>query len=363
MSAPCLERFAEQDDEYRDSVLPPSVRARVSVEAATTFGWTRWTTDDGAQVGMTSFGASAPQKDLYEHFGFTPENVAAQGRAVVGATGSEDDMSVGAQVNERLAALTAAGTSVWLDQIRRSLITSGELARLMREDCLRGVTSNPAIFEKAILGSTDYDEQVAELAGRGLDALAITEEIAITDVRLACDVLRPVWDEADHGDGFVSLEVEPAFAHDTEATLAQARDFWARVDRPNVMIKIPGTEEGVPAIEEAIAEGININITLLFSVESYVAVAEAYIKGMERRLDAGESMDVHSVASFFVSRVDTEVDRRLGELGHEDLRGTAAIANARAAYMRFKETFLGERFARLREAGCPVQRPCGPRPA
>jgi transaldolase / glucose-6-phosphate isomerase len=266
-------------------------------------------------------------------------------------------MSVEAQVNERLAALTAAGTSVWLDQIRRSLITSGELERLMREDSLRGVTSNPAIFEKAILGSTDYDAQVAELAGRGLDALAIAEEIAITDVRLACDVLRRVWDEADHDDGFVSLEVEPAYAHDTESTLAQARDFWARVDRPNVMIKIPGTEEGVPAIEEAIAEGININITLLFSVESYVTVAEAYIRGMERRLDAGESMDVHSVASFFVSRVDTEVDRRLGELGREDLRGTAAIANARAAYMRFKEIFLGERFARLRESGCAVQRP------
>ena len=266
-------------------------------------------------------------------------------------------MRVEARVNERLAALTAAGTSVWLDQIRRSLITSGELARLMREDCLRGVTSNPAIFEKAILGSTDYDEQIAELAGRGLDALAITEEIAITDVQLACDVLRPIWDEADHDDGFVSIEVEPAYAHDTEATLAQARDFWARVDRPNVMIKIPGTEEGVPAIEEAIAEGININITLLFSVESYVAVAEAYIRGMERRLDAGESMDVHSVASFFVSRVDTEVDRRLGDLGREELRGTAAIANARAAYIRFKEIFLGERFARLRDAGCPVQRP------
>ena len=266
-------------------------------------------------------------------------------------------MRVEARVNERLAALTAAGTSVWLDQIRRSLITSGELARLMREDCLRGVTSNPAIFEKAILGSTDYDEQIAELAGRGLDALAITEEIAITDVQLACDVLRPIWDEADHDDGFVSIEVEPAYAHDTEATLAQARDFWARVDRPNVMIKIPGTEEGVPAIEEAIAGGININITLLFSVESYVAVAEAYIRGMERRLDAGESMDVHSVASFFVSRVDTEVDRRLGDLGREELRGTAAIANARAAYIRFKEIFLGERFARLRDAGCPVQRP------
>ena len=155
----------------------------------------------------------------------------------------------------------------------------------------------------------------------------------------------------------MSLEVEPAFAHDTEDTLAQARDFWKRVDRPNLMIKIPGTDEGVPAIEEAISEGINVNVTLLFSVESYTAIAEAYIRGMERRLEAGESLDVHSVASFFVSRVDTEVDKRLADGGHEELRGTAAIANARAAYVRFKELFKGERFARLREAGCPVQRP------
>ncbi|MEA2361751.1 MAG: transaldolase / glucose-6-phosphate isomerase [Thermoleophilaceae bacterium] len=266
-------------------------------------------------------------------------------------------MSVGAHVNQRLAALTAAGTSVWLDQIQRSLITSGELERLVREDSLRGVTSNPAIFEKAILGSDDYDEQVAELAAKGLDARQIYEEIAITDVRLACDVLRPVWDEAGGGDGFVSLEVEPAFAHETESTLAQARDFWGRVDRPNLMIKIPGTEEGVPAIEEAVAAGINVNVTLLFSVESYTAIAEAYIRGMERRAAAGEPMGVHSVASFFVSRVDTEVDKRLAELGREDLRGTAAVANARAAYQRFKELFLGDRFASLREAGCPVQRP------
>src|SRR5829696_4376970 len=262
-------------------------------------------------------------------------------------------MSVGAGLNERLAALTAAGTSVWLDQIRRSLITSGELERLVREDSLRGVTSNPAIFEKAILGSTDYDEQIAELAGRGLSAREIYDEVAILDVQLACDVLRPVWEEANHADGFVSLEVEPALAHDTDGTLAQAREYWGRVDRPNLLIKIPGTEAGVPAIEEAIAGGINVNVTLLFSVESYTAVAEAYIRGMERRLDAGESVDVHSVASFFVSRVDTEVDKRLGEAGKEDLFGIAAVANARAAYVRFKEIFRGERFARLRDAGCP----------
>jgi transaldolase/glucose-6-phosphate isomerase len=265
-------------------------------------------------------------------------------------------MSVGAAQNERLAALTAAGTSVWLDQIRRSLITSGELERLERELSLRGVTSNPAIFEKAILGSTDYDEQIAELAPNGQAAREIYDEIAVLDVQLACDVLRPVWDEANHADGFVSLEVEPAFAHDTDATLKQAQEYWARVDRPNLMIKIPGTEAGVPAIEEAIAAGINVNVTLLFSVESYTAIAEAFIRGMERRREAGESLDVHSVASFFVSRVDTEVDKRLAESGHE-LRGIAAVANARAAYQRFKELFRGEPFAALRDAGAMVQRP------
>jgi transaldolase/glucose-6-phosphate isomerase len=266
-------------------------------------------------------------------------------------------MSVGAAQNERLAALTAAGTSVWLDQIRRNLITCGELERLERELSLRGVTSNPAIFEKAILGSTDYDEQIAELAPRGLSAREIYDEIAVLDVQLACDVLRPVWDEANHADGFVSLEVEPAFAHDTEATLKQAHEYWERVERPNLMIKIPGTEAGVPAIEEAIAAGINVNVTLLFSVESYTAIAEAFIRGMERRREAGESLDVHSVASFFVSRVDTEVDKRLAESGNEELRGIAAVANARAAYQRFKELFRGERFAALRDAGAMVQRP------
>jgi transaldolase / glucose-6-phosphate isomerase len=262
-------------------------------------------------------------------------------------------MSVEAKVNERLAALTAAGTSVWLDQIRRSLIEGGELARLIREDSLRGVTSNPAIFEKAILGSQDYDEQIAELAEQGHDARRIYEEIAIRDVQLAADVLRSVWDDAGGADGFVSLEVEPALAHDTEGTLEQARDLWRRVDRPNLLIKIPGTDAGLPAIEQAISEGINVNVTLLFSVEAYERVCDAYIRGSERR----DGNYAHSVASFFVSRVDTEVDKRLAELGREDLRGTAAIANARAAYMRFKDIFQGERFAGLREAGCPVQRP------
>ena len=254
-------------------------------------------------------------------------------------------------VNERLAAITAAGTSVWLDQIRRSLIESGELKRLVDEDSLRGVTSNPAIFEKAILGSDDYDEEVERLAAEGLGPLEIYERLAIRDVQLAAEVLHGVWEESGGADGFVSLEVEPSLAHDTEGTLEQARDLWRRVDAPNVMIKIPGTEAGLPAIEQAISEGINVNVTLLFSVESYEAVTEAYIRGSEQR--AGEF--AHSVASFFVSRVDSEVDKRLPE--DSPLRGTAAVANARAAYMKFKEIFHGERFATLRERGCPVQRP------
>ncbi len=261
------------------------------------------------------------------------------------------------QVNERLAALTEAGVSVWLDQIRRSLIEGGELQRLVDENSLHGVTSNPAIFEKAILGSEDYDDDIEKLAGEGLDAVEIYLNLAIKDVQMGCDVMRPVWEDNDHADGFVSLEVEPSLAFDTEKTLEQARDLWKRVDRPNVLIKIPGTEEGVSAIEDAIADGINVNVTLLFSIESYEAVAEAYIRGMERRHEAGESLDVHSVASFFVSRVDSEVDKRLDKLGREDLKGKAAIANAQAAYQSFKNIFHGERFAKLREAGAFVQRP------
>jgi transaldolase/glucose-6-phosphate isomerase len=257
--------------------------------------------------------------------------------------------------NPRLAALVAAGTAPWLDQIRRSLVETGELARLRDELSLRGVTSNPAIFEKAILGSTDYDEQIADMARSGADDRAIYRTIAIADVGAAADVLRPVHDE--HGDGFVSLEVDPDLAFDTDRTIAQAREYWQELDRPNVMIKVPGTLEGVPAIEQLTYDGVNVNVTLLFGVEAYTQVAEAYIRGLERRHAEGKHLDVHSVASFFVSRVDTEVDKRLDKLGRDDLRGRAAIANARAAYRRFQELFEGERFAKLREAGAPVQRP------
>jgi len=266
-------------------------------------------------------------------------------------------MSTTERVNENLAQLTAAGVSVWLDQIRRSLIEGGELHRMVEEESLRGVTSNPSIFEKAILGSNDYDDELEAMAREELSAQEIYDRIAVRDVQLAADVLRPVWEGSGHQDGFVSLEVAADLAHDSKRTIAAAREYWKDVSRPNVMIKIPGTPEGEQAIEQAIYEGINVNVTLLFAVESYRAIAEAYIRGLERRHAEGLPLDVHSVASFFVSRVDTNVDKRLEKLGRSDLAGRAAIANARAAYRLFKELFSGPRWEALHHSGASVQRP------
>jgi transaldolase len=261
-------------------------------------------------------------------------------------------------INERLARLTAIGTSIWLDQIGRNLIEGGELQRLVDEYSLRGVTSNPAIFEAAILKSDDYDDEIAHLAGQGASAMEIYKEIAVKDVKLATDVLRHVWSETGGNDGFVSLEVAPKLARDTTGrTLEEAREYWSWVEARNLMIKIPGTPEGLPYIEEAIYEGINVNVTLLFSVDRYADVAEAFIKGLERRHAEGLPLNVHSVASFFVSRVDTVVDKQLIDKGRPDLTGKAAVANARAAYIKFKEIFYGERFAVLKAEGAPVQRP------
>jgi transaldolase len=266
-------------------------------------------------------------------------------------------MSTVTELNPRLLAITEAGVSVWLDQIRRSMVEGGELARMVAVESLRGVTSNPAIFEKAILGSDDYDDDLRELARQDLDSVAIYEHIAIRDVQLAADALAEVYRVSGGRDGFVSLEVAPELAHDTAGTIEQVRSFWQRVDRMNVMIKIPGTPEGVPAIEQALYEGINVNVTLLFGVQAYEQVANAYIRALERRHDEGLSLDVNSVASFFVSRVDTNVDRRLEQLGRSDLAGTAALANARAAYLRFRELFSGSGWAALQAAGAAVQRP------
>jgi transaldolase len=263
-------------------------------------------------------------------------------------------------VNERLARLTALGTSIWLDQIQRSITQGGELRRLVEEDSLRGETSNPAIFEKAILNSDEYDEQIHQLNEEGADARSVYQAIAIQDVQEAADVLRSVYDESGGTDGFVSLEVDPDLAFDTDKTMEQAREYWGRVDRPNLMIKIPGTDEGLPAIEQMLYEGLNINITLLFKVQQYERVIDAWYSAMERRLAEGKSVDPQSVASFFVSRVDTEVDKRLEEMdppAPDELMGKAGLANAREAYQKYLAAFEGERFAALREAGAAVQRP------
>ncbi|MGI8413681.1 MAG: bifunctional transaldolase/phosoglucose isomerase [Solirubrobacteraceae bacterium] len=260
-------------------------------------------------------------------------------------------------VNPRLKALTDAGVSVWLDQIRRSLVEGGELARMVAQESLRGVTANPSIFEKAILGSEDYDDALRELAHERLEAREIYDRLAVRDVQLAADVLAGVHRESGGRDGFVSLEVAPDMAHDSQRTIDGARTYWRLLDRPNVMIKIPGTPEGAKAIEQAIYEGMNINVTLLFAVSAYEQVAEAYLRGLERRHEEGRSLEVNSVASFFVSRVDTNVDRKLEQLDRSDLAGKAALANARAAYRRFQQIFSGPRWDALHLAGASVQRP------
>ena len=266
-------------------------------------------------------------------------------------------MNTTAPATTPIGRLAELGTSAWLDSIRRSMLTGGELTRLVREDGVVGVTSNPSIFEQAILGSPDYDERLAELTREGAEVEAIYWTLAIEDVQGAADALRPVYDATGGVNGYVSLEVAPSLARDTEGTLAAARDLWARVDRPNAMIKIPGTPEGVPAIRAAIGDGININVTLLFSLDAWAAIAEAWLAGLEDRAARGEPVDrVASVASFFVSRVNTLADKHLKALGHEQQCGRAAVANAQLAYARWQELVAGERFAALRAKGARSQR-------
>jgi transaldolase len=248
--------------------------------------------------------------------------------------------------------------SPWIDFIDRELITSGKLEEMV-DDGIRGLTSNPTIFAKAV-ATGQYDELIRREIDAGDDARQIYEAIAVADVGDAADVLRRVYDGADGADGFASIEVEPDLSDDADATLARARVLWSRLDRPNALIKIPATEAGIPAIEKAIAEGININVTLMFSVEVYKRVARAYIAGLRRRHERGEDVSrVASVASFFVSRVDTKVDAYLEEIGTQQAlaaRGRAAIANAKLAFEAFREIFGGGEFADLRAAGARVQR-------
>lgn len=265
--------------------------------------------------------------------------------------------------------LTRLGQSVWLDYIRRGILDDGQLARLIQERAVRGVTSNPAIFEQAIARSTDYDRALAGMRGRGASPTEAYEALAIEDIRRAADLFRPVYETSQGGDGFVSLEVSPELAHDGPGSLEEARRLWKEVDRPNVMIKIPGTEESLDAIENGLAEGINVNITLLFSLDGYEQVMERYLSALERRAAKNLPLDrIASVASFFVSRVDTAVDAALekkaegvGDAKEKErilgLRGKAAIANAKLAYRNFQKIFGGQRFEALKAKGARVQRP------
>lgn len=263
--------------------------------------------------------------------------------------------------------LHAHGQSVWLDFLSRDLVDSGELARLVAEEGVRGMTSNPTIFQEAIKGSDTYDEDIRRLGAQGLSPEEMFEAIAVDDIASACDVLRPVFDESGMTDGFVSLEVSPRLAHDTEGTVEEARRLVAAVDRPNLMIKVPATPAGLPAVETLITEGVNVNITLIFAQAVYRGVVDAYLSALENRAAAGEPVDdVASVASTFVSRIDTAVDARLEELLAEraddadeirSLLGKAAIANSKAVYEIFEEISASERYQALAADGAQAQRP------
>jgi len=267
-------------------------------------------------------------------------------------------MPIAVRPDSNLHQLSRAGVSVWIDYLSRDLLRSGELERMTREDAIVGVTSNPTIFQKAISSGEAYDKQLPEVLGEERDPKEVFIRLAAKDVGDACDLLRPVWDGSDTKDGYVSIEVDPYLAADTEGTVAEAQRLHELIDQPNLFVKIPATREGLPAIEEMIARGRSINVTLIFSLERYSEVAEAYIRGLERLVEAGgDPSRVASVASFFVSRVDTEADKRLQEIGgSDDLKGTLAVANAKLAYGRYQELFAGERWQALAATGATKQR-------
>jgi transaldolase len=260
-----------------------------------------------------------------------------------------------------LAALSEAGVSIWLDDLSRSRLQTGNLVGLIKDKHVVGVTTNPTIFASALSHGEAYDEQLRELAARGADVDAVVRELTTTDVRNACDVFRETYQASGGKDGRVSIEVEPGLAKDTEGTVAQALDLWKTVDRPNLMVKIPATVEGLPAITRTLAEGVSVNVTLIFSVQRYLDVMDAFIAGIEQAKANGHDISqIHSVASFFVSRVDTEVDKRLAAIGTPEadaLKGEAAIANARLAYAAYVGAFSTPRWQELAAAGAHAQRP------
>jgi transaldolase len=260
-----------------------------------------------------------------------------------------------------LHAVAAAGQSIWSDQISRPMLDSGELQRRIEDDAVTGVTSNPSIFAKAIVGTGDYDDQLRELIDRDASTKEIVGTLMAADLQRACDALHPVWERTQGRDGHVSVEVDPELAHETEKSIAEAREWVKRIDRPNLLVKIPATQAGIGAIAALIGEGISINVTLIFSLERYRQVMDAYLTGLESFRDVGGDISkVASVASFFVSRVDSEVDRRLDAIGTDEarsLRGKAAIANALAAYDEFLHAFRGPRWESLAADGARIQRP------
>jgi transaldolase len=260
--------------------------------------------------------------------------------------------------NSRLHQLSQLGQSVWIDFLSRQMIQSGKLARMLNEDAVVGVTSNPTIFQKAISEGDAYDDQLREVLAEEDDPKEVFLRLAIKDVQDACDLFRPVWDGGAGQDGYVSIEVDPNLAYDTEGTIAEAQRLHELVDRPNCFVKIPATEPGLPAIEEMLARGRSINVTLIFSLQRYAEVVEAFLRGLERLVESGgDPGPVASVASFFVSRVDTEADKRLEELGApDDLKGKLAIANAKLAYQRYQELHAGERWEALAAKGARTQR-------
>ncbi|MCT2583284.1 transaldolase [Actinophytocola sp. S1-96] len=264
-------------------------------------------------------------------------------------------------MTDKLAQLSDAGVSIWLDDVSRRRLNSGNLAGLIRDKHVVGVTSNPTIFAKAVSEAADYDEQVRDLAARGASLDAAVREITTTDIRNACDLFRDVWQATGGVDGRVSIEVDPRLAHETDKTVAEALDLWKTVDRPNLLVKIPATSAGLPAITRTLAEGVSVNVTLIFSVERYREVMAAFVDGLEQAKANGHDVStLVSVASFFVSRVDTEVDKRLDALATDEakaLRGKAAVANARLAYAAFQEFFTGDRWNALVNDGAKPQRP------
>ena len=366
VSFPSWELFEAQPAEYRSSVLPAGVPT-LAVEAGASLGWDRYA---DAVIAIDHYGASAPGATVIAEFGFTPEHVVERARASSRRRSGQarsvrrDQFGETTPVTtQEFVAMTSAiahlndlGQSPWYDNLARPLLSGGGLQTLVTDDGIRGVTSNPTILDKAIDAGEGYDEQLAACAASGQSIEDTYWNVVIDDIKSATDILRPVYDSLDRSDGFVSLEVSPVLAHDTAGTIAMAKSLWSRVDRPNLMIKIPATLEGIPAIEEVIASGINVNVTLIFSISRHELVIEAYLKGLERlAATGGDLSSISSVASFFVSRVDTETDSRLPD--DSPLRGKTAVANAKLAYELFRQRFSGARWEALAAQGARLQRP------